>query len=204
MRLFSLLCICLLCCLASNSVVGQETSPNPTMNKDRAEPIPDAIYEIRYWQNMARAGNSPVLLDTMVYFGNDRASFEYANTQCASYHCRSTDSLIYTLVPKFSSAQTEWTLGKNFIRKIKSVAVPYRGRNREVHKVFIGDLAAKNTGLGEYAFVSKEFGVIFRWNTDGEVFQLIRIDVAKNGQVHDQIDLLPLFDGIYQSELFTP
>ncbi len=165
-------------------------------------PIPDAIYEVRYWQDMGNVGSTEVMVDTMYYFGNDRASFEYSNTKCVSYHCRATDSLIYALVPKFSGAETEWTMGNSFIRKLSSTTVPFRGRSREVHKVFIADVPNKNNGIGEYALLSKEFGVIYRWNTDREVYQLLRIDVAQNGRTLDKIDLLPMMDEVYRSSIF--
>ncbi len=167
--------------------------------------IPNAIYEVRYWQDVTRPGSSDVLLDTMYYFGNDRASFTYSNVRCASYHCRETDSLIYSMVPKFDPHSTaEWTLGENYIRKSNTVSIPFRGRTRQVHKVFITNQHNKNTGIGEYALVSKEFGVIFRWNTDGEIFQLIRIDVAKEGKAVDNLEFIPMLDHIYRSDLFKP
>ncbi len=200
LNFLSLLIILLMASLSSFAQQGGAPAVEP-----EPEWIPDAIYEVRYWQDVTRPGSSDVLLDTMYYFGNDRASFTYSNVRCASYHCRETDSLIYSMVPKFKPHATdEWSLGENYIRKSSTVSIPFRGRTREIHKVFITNQHNKNTGIGEYALVSKEFGVIFRWNTDGEIFQLIRIDVAKEGKTVDNLEFIPMLDHIYRSDLFKP
>ena len=154
--------------------------------------IPDAIYEVRYWTNMA-AYDGRVEIDTMVFQGGDRAVFEYSNKHCVSYGCRQTDSLIYVMLPKMgASQQKEWTMGEFFLRKVCRVTAPFRGFDRSVYKLYATDVASKDTGLGEYAFVTREFGVIYRYNSSGEQYMLNRIDVIRNGQVKDEINLLPL------------
>ncbi len=162
----------------------------------------DITYEIRYWQNISQPGENDVHIDTMVYVGKDRAGFDYENSDCISYFCKDTDKLIYSLLPRLSEEGGEWTLQDKFVRRINTVEVPFRSRQREVMKIYVSDVNNKSTGYGEYSFLSKEFGVIYRWNSDGEVYQLIRIDIVRNGKLLEELNLLPLFEKLYQSDLF--
>lgn len=162
----------------------------------------DVTYEIRYWQDISQAGENEIHIDTMVYVGKDRAGFNYSSADCISYFCKETDKLIYSLLPRLHEETGEWTLQDKFVRRIKTVTVPFRSREREIMKVYVSDLNNKATGYGEYSFLSKEFGVIYRWNSDGEIFQLIRIDIVRDGVVLEELNLLPLFEKLYASSLF--
>ncbi|MBK8443833.1 MAG: hypothetical protein IPL35_10685 [Sphingobacteriales bacterium] len=163
------------------------------------------VKEIRYWQDMTKMGNNDILIDTMVYYGNDRAGFEYSNAQCVSFHCRDTDSLIYSLLPSLFTAEKDWTLGKSYIRKMDARKINFKGIQSEVFKVYVSDLNNKSSGYGDYSLVMKDFGVVCRWNVSGEFFQLIRIDALRGGDAkqEESIDLLPLFDQIYASGIFN-
>ncbi|OWY24533.1 hypothetical protein C7N43_19475 [Sphingobacteriales bacterium UPWRP_1] len=165
--------------------------------------LPDAIYETRYWTNMANPYDSKVYIDTMVFFGNERAAFEYTSINCKSYSCRHNDSLIYVVMPKFSSMEKEWVLGKNFVRRMYQVNVNFRGFDRTIYKVYVSDLENRDSGMGDYALVSKQFGIIYRYNTQGEILMLNRIDVIRNGKVMDEIDLLPLHIELGKTDIFT-
>ncbi len=171
------------------------------LSQARDEFIPEAIYEVRYWTNMAASGDNAVYIDTMI-FHNDRAVFEYSSENCLSYHCRRSDSLVYVLMPKFGS-EKEWIMGSNYVRKDHMVSVPFRGYERGIYKMYTTDMVNKDTGIGEYALVSREFGIIFRYNSDGEVFMLNRIDVLRNGKIMDEIDLLPLQVALGKTDIFT-
>ncbi len=162
----------------------------------------DRTYEIRYWQNMINPGSSPILIDTMVYYGTDRTGFDYSSADCISYFCKEEDNLTYSILQEFSGEETEWMLGKFFIRRMKTLQIPFRSKEREVYWVYISDHNNRNTGYGTYSLVSKEFGVICRWNSDGEFFQLNRIDVVKEGQTLEELDLIPMMDKLYASEVF--
>lgn len=164
--------------------------------------IPNAIYEIRYWTNMARVGDNSVYIDTMIFQGGDRAVFTYSSSTCLSYHCRQSDSLVYVLMPKFGS-EKEWIMGENFVRKDYRVSIPFRGYDRSIYKVYTTDMPNKDTGYGEYVLVSREFGIIYRYNADGEVYMLNRIDVFQNGKSRDEIDLLPVHMSLSQTDIFT-
>lgn len=163
---------------------------------------PGAVYEARYWQNMAQMGASSVYIDTMVYIG-ERAGFSYANVNCISFNCKDADSLLYILLPKFSGEKDEYIMGKHIIRKLGQVDIPFRSKSRRIYKVYTTDQLNRNTGIGEYSLICKDFGVICRWNADMEFYQMIRIDVAKDEKILDEIDLLPLFDKIYASDIMT-
>ncbi len=171
--------------------------------ENNKEYLPGAIYEIRYWTNMASMGDQSVYIDTMIFFNNDRAVFEYSNQKCVSYHCRDTDSLVYVLLPKFKSSEKEWIMGENFVRKLYETSVPFRGYERTIYKLFGSDMKNKGTGLGNYALVSKQFGIIYRYNTEGEVYMLNRIDVLQDGKVMDEIDLLPMQMKLQETDIFT-
>lgn len=161
--------------------------------------LPDAIYEVRYWQNLSGMGTSGVLLDTMIYQGgHDRAGFDYQNAECVSFHCKETDDMVYNLLPKFGSGETEWNIREKFVRKIQRTSVPFRGVDRGLFMIFVTDKGNELSGYGDYSMVSKEFGVVSRWNGDGEFYQLLRIDVYKNGRLLQEIDLLPLHDQMFQ------
>lgn len=165
---------------------------------------PNSIYEIRYWQDLSRPGNADIFLDTMKYQrGNDRAGFAYSNAECVSFHCKETDDMVYSLVPKFSGTQDEWTIKEKFIRKLQSTPVPFRSMQRSIHMVYVADKGTEMSGYGDYSMVSKEFGVVSRWNGDGEFYQLLRIDVYEtdsntNPRLQQEIDLLPLHDQMMQ------
>ncbi|HRI26628.1 MAG TPA: hypothetical protein PK239_11510 [Chitinophagales bacterium] len=167
------------------------------------EYLPDAVYEVRYWTNMANPLDSKVYIDTMLFFGNERAAFEYTSVNCKSYSCRQNDSMIYVVMPKFSSSEKEWVLGKNFLRRLYHVTVPFRKLDRTIYKVYVSDLGNRDTGYGDYAFVSQTFGIIYRYNPQGEVLMLNRIDVLKGGEVKDVIDLLPLHKALGQTDIFS-
>ena len=165
--------------------------------------LPDAIYEIRYWTNMAAMGDQSVYIDTMIFFGNERAVFEYSNSNCLSYHCRESDSLVYVLMPKFIGAEKEWVLGENYVRKLHRVTVPYRGRDRVIYKVFSTNVDHRDSGIGEYVLVSREFGILYRYNSDGEQFMLNHVDIMRNGKTVDELDLLPLHMALGQTDIFN-
>jgi len=166
--------------------------------------VPNAIYEIRYWQNLSEPGNTDVVLDTMIYYGgNDRAGFAYANAECVSFHCRETDDMIYTLLPKFNTETSEWMLKDKFVRRIQSTKVPFRAVERNIHWVYVCDKGSELSGFGDYSMVSKEFGVISRYNYEGDFYQLIRIDVYKNRELLQEIDMLPLHDKLYEYGAYT-
>ena len=160
-------------------------------------------YEIRYWQNVSNPGSNEVFIDTMIYHKRERAGFDYSSADCVSYFCKEEDDMIYTLVDQLDTDQKEWLVKKFFIRKIESTNVEFRSKERLVHMVYVTDVANKDSGFGTYALVSKEFGVLFRWNADGEIFQLLRIDIVKNGQLREQLDLTPLMDKLYMTNLFS-
>lgn len=170
-----------------------------TKAQNQKELPPDAILEIRYWQDVSQVGQSPVLLDTMIYQG-DRASFSYTNAECVSFHCRSTDSLVYSLLPNLYNAEKEWTLGQSFIRKLDQKQVNFQG-DKLISKIYVSDVNNKNTGIGDYSIVTKKYGVVTRWNLDGEVYQLIRIDRVERGQT-TETDLIPLLNEINTSGIF--
>lgn len=163
---------------------------------------PGAIYEARYWQNMTQMGASKVYVDTMVYIG-ERAGFTYSNANCISFNYKDTDSLLYVLMPKFKDAQEEYTLGKHVIRKLGYVDIQFRSKPRRIYKVYTTDIYNRTSGIGEYSLICKDFGVICRWNADMEFYQMLRIDVGKDEKILDEIDLLPLFDKIYASNILT-
>lgn len=191
----------LLGCSFSFKVMAQVGGSNNAISTP--DYLPEAIYEVRYWTNMANPLDSRVYIDTMVFFGNERAAFEYTSTNCKSYSCRQNDSMIYVVMPKFSSGEKEWVLGKNFVRRMYQVSVPFRKFDRDIYKVFVSDLDNRDTGIGDYALVSKQFGIIYRYNPMGEILMLNRIDVWRNGKVMDEIDLLPLHIELGRSDIFT-
>jgi len=45
--------------------------------------------------------------------------------------------------------------------------------------------------------------VICRWNADGEFFQLLRIDIVKQDKTIGEVDLLPLFERLYMTDIFS-
>lgn len=163
--------------------------------------LPGAIYEVRYWQNLSGMGEAGIMIDTMIYQqGYDRAGFDYQNSECVSYHCKETDDMVYSLLPNFKpDAAAEWTMKDKFIRKIQTTKVPFRSVNRDIHMVYVADKGTEISGYGDYSMVSKEFGVVSRWNGDGEFFQLLRIDVYRDGNLLQEIDILPLHDRMYAS-----
>lgn len=161
----------------------------------------DITSEIRYWQNMSNPGSNTVMIDTMVYQGRDRSGFDYSSADCVSYYCKAEDNLLYSILDKWDD-ESEWTVQKHFIRKIGTTSIPFRSRMRKIYKFYISDYNNRNSGVGNYALVSKEFGVICRWNSDGEFFQLIRIDIDKQGNTVGEVELLPLFDRLYASDIF--
>ena len=165
--------------------------------------VPNAIYEIRYWTNMARMGDDQVYIDTMMFFGRDRAAFEYSNANCVSYHCRASDSLVYVVMPKLMTSEKEWILGDFIIKKLARQTANFRSRSRTIFKTFVSDIDTKDSGLGDYVLLSREFGIIFRWNADGEVYMLNRIDVIKDGIVRDEINLLPLQSYLATTDIFS-
>ncbi len=198
MKQIPILIICLLC-LTTASVFAQKGDGAVSMKE---EYVPGATYEIRYWTNMARMGDDQVYIDTMMFFG-DRAVFEYSNANCVSYHCRSSDSLVYVLLPKFSTSEREWMMGGNFVKKQHKVLTKFRGLSRMIYKTYVSDMANKDNGLGDYVLASRDFGIIFRWNSDGEIFMLNRIDVVRDGKVRDEVDLLPLQSHLMTTDIFT-
>lgn len=160
-------------------------------------------YEIRFWQNMGATGSNPVMVDTMVYYGSDRTGFDYSSADCVSYFCKDEDNMIYTILQEMATDEKEWYVKNMFIRKIRNVQVPFRGKKRTVYWVYVSDMNNRNTGVGTYSLVSPEFGVICRWNSDGEFFQLNRIDVVYNGVTQEELDMMPMLDKLYVSDIFT-
>ena len=189
MKLQQLLIFALFTCLAFLNLSAQNESD-------------DRTYEVRYWQNMNNTGNNPIHVDTMVYYGRDRTGFDYSNADCISYFCKEEDNMLYSVVDKFETNEKEWNLVQHFVRKMDVVNVPFKGKSRKVYWVFVSDLNNRNSGVGTYSLVSKEFGVICRWNSDGEFFQLNRIDLVKNNRTLEELDLIPLMDKLYQTKVF--
>jgi len=197
MKWLQTFCLILGCLCGSLGVYAQDGG------ESKAEYLPDAIYEIRYWTNMM-AMDGKVHIDTLIFFNNDRASFEYPNTDCISCPYRSTDSLVYTLMPKFNTSEKEWVMGNNFVRKSYRVIVNFAKYDRAVYKVYVSDMKNKDTGMGQYVFASKQFGVIYRYDARGNVIMLNRIDVMQNGRILDEIDVLPLqLDLQNNTDIFT-
>ncbi len=172
------------------------------INVPQDEFIPGAIYEIRYWTNMATV-DGQVYIDTLQFFGNDRAVFEYSSSNCVSYHCRASDSLVYVLLPKLGSSEKTYIMGDNFVRRLNRVNVPFRGYDRMVYRLFITELDNKNNPYGDYVLVSNKFGILYRYNSDGEQFMLNRIEVMKDGRTMDEIDILPLQMQLQTTDVFT-
>ncbi len=170
-----------------------------TANEEE-EFIPEATYEIRYWTNMGVADDERVYIDTLVYF-RERLSALPPSNSCLSYHCRKSDSIIYLITPKIGR-EKEWIMGDYYARKELYVNVPFKGYDRAIYKVYTCDIEEKNTGQGYYAFVSREFGIIYRYNADGEVFMLNRIDAMRNGRVFSEVDLLPIHRRLARTEIF--
>ena len=173
-----------------------------SINVPQDEFIPGAIYEIRYWTDMTSV-DGEVLIDTLTFFGNDRAVFEYSSSNCVSYHCRETDSLAYVLLPKLGSSEKTYIMGKNFVRRLNRVNVPFRGYDRMVYRLFITELDNKNDPYGDYVLVSNKFGILYRYNADGEQFMLNRIEVMKDGRTMDEIDILPMQMQLQTTDIFT-
>ncbi len=195
-----LIILTLLFTFSANAQISSDVQD--ALNNDVLEP--NSIYEIRYWQDLTRPGNADIFLDTMKYQrGNDRAGFTYSNAECVSFHCKETDDMVYSLVPKFNGTQEEWTIKEKFIRKIQTTNVPFRSMGRNIHMVYVADKGTEMSGYGDYSMVSKEFGVVSRWNGDGEFYQLLRIDVyetdsGSRASLRQEIDLLPLHDQMMQ------
>ena len=199
-NLMFLLFLLLGCSLSFKAVAQVGGNDNTISTPDY---LPEAIYEVRYWTNMANPLDSRVYIDTMVFFGNERAAFEYTSTNCKSYSCRANDSMIYVVMPKFSTDENEWVLGKNFVRRMYQVTVPFRKFDRSIYKIYVSDLDNRDTGYGDYALGSKQFGIIYRYNPQGEILMLNRIDVWRNGKTMDEIDLLPLHMELGRTDIFT-
>ncbi len=194
----------LFACMLLTFVANAQISEDIEQALQEQELEPNSIYEIRYWQDMSRPGNADIFLDTMKYQrGNDRAGFTYSNSECVSFHCKETDDMVYSLVPEFAGSQDEWTIQNKFIRKIQVTPVPFRSMQRNIYMVYVADKGTEMSGYGDYSLVSKEFGVVTRWNGDAEYYQLLRIDVYEtdsksNSRLRQEIDLLPLHDQIYK------
>lgn len=195
MKFKKILFVLVLGLLAATNMSAQVGGSGADDNDSRF--LPNATYEIRYWTVMS--GMDPtVYIDTMYFFDNERASFGYTSPDCFSCGQRVSDSLIYVLMPKLATLEKEWDLGSNFMRRLYKVITPFRSYDRVIYKVYVSDRANKDTGMGEYAFVSREFGVILRYNAQGQQVMLNRIDVkkydadAKKFKDLDVIDVLPL------------
>lgn len=173
-----------------------------TIDIPKDEFIPGAIYEIRYWTDMTSV-DGDVLIDTLTFFGNDRAVFEYSSSNCVSYHCRDVDSMAYVLLPKLGGSDKTYIMGKNFVRRLNRSMVPFRGYDRMIYRLFITDLDKKNDPYGDYVLISKKFGIIYRYNSDGEQYMLNRIEVMKDGRTMDEIDMLPMQMQLQTTDIFT-
>ena len=138
----------------------------------------------------------------MFFFNNDRAIFEYTNNDCISCDKKETDSLVYMILPKISFNEKEIILGENIITRLYQVTVPFRGYDRTIYKLFITDMKNKGTGLGEYVLVSKQFGIIYRYNSEGQVTMLSQTEVLKDGKEVDIINMLPLQMALQQTDIF--
>jgi len=190
----------LLCLLSVTQAWAQPRGG--AINVPQDEFIPGAIYEIRYWTNMTTVDGT-VFIDTLQFFGNDRAVFEYSSSNCVSYHCRASDSLVYVLLPKLGSSEKTYIMGDNFVRRLNRVNVPFRGYDRMVYRLFITELDNKNNPYGDYVLVSSKFGILYRYNSDGDQFMLNRIEVMKDGRTMDEIDILPLQLQLQTTDVFT-
>ncbi len=173
-----------------------------SINIPQDEFVPGAIYEIRYWTNMTTV-DGKVDIDTLKFFGNDRAVFEYSSSNCVSYHCRESDSLVYVLLPKLGGSERTYIMGDNFVRRLNRATVTFRGYDRMVYRLFITDLDNKNDPYGDYVLVSNKFGILYRYNSDGEQYMLNRIEVMKDGKTMDEIDILPLQMQLQTTDIFT-
>lgn len=196
----TLLCATLLLFATVGNTFAQK---GKQLAKIQGDFLPNAIYEVRYWTNMANRLDTRVYLDTMIFFGNERASFQYPSQDNLSQKYRSTDSLIYNLLPQISGSNKEFIMGKNILRRMHQVQVPFRGQERPVYKLYVGGLETKDNGMGEYALVSQKFGIIYRYNNKGDIYMLNQIDVLRDGYRVDEIDLMPLHLQLMQSDIFT-
>ena len=79
----------------------------------------------------------------------------------------------------------------------------FRGATTMVYKTYVSDMANKDSGMGDYVLASRDYGIIFRWNADGEIYMLNRIDRMRNGRTNAEIDLLPLQSHLMTTDIFT-
>lgn len=170
------------------------------------EYIPNAIYEVRYWTNLAVMGDTNSYIDTVRFNGRDRASSEYTSSDCVSYHCQSSDSLVYVMLPQLgTTAQKRFELGDFVVEDLFRVTVPFRGHTRSVFKVVVYSKENDKSALsqGQYAYISKEFGILFRFNAQGEIMMLDHIDVLRNGELQDEINMHPLHNALGATDIFS-
>lgn len=200
MKQLSIILFAVLCLLASTGgVFAQKGGSGTSLGKP--EYLPNAIYEVKYWTNMA-GRSSEVLLDTMIFFGHDRVAFQYSSPHAASYKYAKADSLVYMLAPKMGMGEKDWILGTNYVKLLNRATVPFKGFDRSIYRVYVATLDTKDSGMGEYMLVSNQFGIIYRYNNKGEVYMLNRIDVVRDGKIKDEIDLLPLQMELMKTEIF--
>ena len=198
-HLYHLLFLICLSVLFSGNLFAQKGG---TAAKDLAV-LPGALYEVRYWTNMAAMGDSKVYIDTMIYFG-DRGLFSYTNKDAVSQEFKLSDSLIYTIMPQFgSTTEKEWTLGQYVVRRYHSVSIPFRKYDRTIYRAYTATEPNKDTGIGEYALVSRQFGVMYRYNNKGEALMLNRIDIYQDGKLKEELDLLSLQMDLQKTDIFT-
>lgn len=199
MNCIKALFLTLLCIMAATQAYAQKGGIGESLGNPQF--LPNAIYEVKYWTDMS-GRSSDVKIDTMIFFGNDRVAFQYASSRSVSYKYRQTDSLVYSIAPKFGLGEKEWILGENYLRRMNRATVPFKGFDRSIYRIYISTLNTKDSGQGEYVLVSNQFGVLYRYNNRGDVWMLNRIDVVRDGKIMDEIDLLPLQMDLMRTEIF--
>ncbi len=201
MKLFRTIALTLALCAMTLSAAFAQQGGAGSEVLGKPEFLPKATYEVKYWTDMT-GRTSDVKIDTMYFFGNDRAAAQYTSNQSLSAHYRKTDSLIYVLAPKLGMGDKEYIMGENYIRRMNRSIVPFKGFDRSVYRVYVSSLTHKDDGTGEMVLVSNQFGIIYRYNNRGEVWMLNRIDVVRDGKIMDEIDILPLQIDLQRTEIF--
>jgi hypothetical protein len=201
MNLFRTAALSLVLCFMTflNAFAQQGGSGGEVLSKSQF--LPKATYEVKYWTDMTGRSRE-VEIDTMYFFGNDRAASQYTSSHSVSAKYAASDSLVYVLAPKLGMGEKEWIMGNNYVKRMNRSTVPFKGFDRSVYRVYVSSLDHKDDGRGEYMLVSNQFGIIYRYNNRGDIWMLNRIDVVRDGKVMDEIDLLPLQMDLGRTEIF--
>ena len=201
MNLFRTIALTVVLCLMTVSAAFAQQGGSGGEVLGKPQFLPKATYEVKYWTDMT-GRTSEVKIDTMYFFGNDRAASQYTSGRSLSARYANTDSLIYVLAPKLGMGEKEWIMGENYVRRMNRAVVPFKGFDRSVYRVYVSPLSHKDDGTGETVLVSNQFGIVYRYNNRGEVWMLNRIDVVRDGKLMDEIDILPLQMDLQRTEIF--